>query len=73
MLAGAAAVFDCRLAEMHRFGSHLVLLGLVVATSCGAGRPLIYHNRSYSAVASEPATRESDETSAALGTLGWGL
>ena len=73
VLAGAAAVFDCRLAEMHRFGSHLVLLGLVVAASCSAGRPLIYHNRSYSSVASEPGTRETDETSAALGALGWGL
>jgi flavin reductase len=73
VLAGAAAVFDYRLGEQHRFGSHVVLVGVVVAATCGAGRPLVYHDRGYGAVATEPGAREIDETNAALGALGWGF
>jgi len=73
VLAGGGAAFDCRLVERHRFGSHIVFVGLVVAASCGSGRPLVYHDRGYGAVATDPGTREIDETGAMLGLLGWGL
>ncbi|WP_174802929.1 flavin reductase family protein [Martelella limonii] len=44
VLAGAAVSFDCRLAELHCFATHMILIGSVVETRCAtAGTPpLIY-------------------------------
>ena len=44
VLYGANVSFDCRLAEIHEFGTHLILIGEVVATRCADGDvlPLIY-------------------------------
>lgn len=48
-LAGAAAVFDCRLAAGHEHGTHRILLGEVLASSVTAARPLVHHARAYGA------------------------
>lgn len=44
ILADAAVSFDCRLAEIHEFGTHMILIGEVVATRCAGEEtpPLIY-------------------------------
>lgn len=47
-LVGAATVFDCLLAESHSFGSHLVLIGMVVSVVNHPTSPaLVYHDRRY--------------------------
>ncbi|WP_181139908.1 flavin reductase family protein [Streptomyces sp. Ru71] len=48
-LTGAAAVFDCRLAEARPLGTHVVLVGSVLASRCTDLMPLTYHARSYGA------------------------
>ncbi|WP_455355714.1 flavin reductase family protein [Streptomyces sp. SYSU K217416] len=49
VLAGAAAAFDCRLAETTASGTHLILVGTVLASSSSAQAPLLYHARAYGA------------------------
>lgn len=47
VLRDALSIFDCRLLESHRFGTHSVFIGLVVGARHGEGAPLVYHNRAY--------------------------
>ncbi len=48
LLAGALAVFDCRLEDLRDVGSHQVMTGRVVGVEVGqAGAPLFYHARRY--------------------------
>ena len=42
ILEGALASFDCRVAEIHRVGSHFIFLGNVEYVQLGEGSPLIY-------------------------------
>lgn len=48
-LAGAAAVFDCRLADAYEHGTHRILIGEVLASSVTAAAPLVHHARAYGA------------------------
>jgi flavin reductase len=51
-LADPLAVLDCRLAEHQRYGTHHVLMGVVEDVHVPRqGRPLVYCNRSYAALA----------------------
>lgn len=47
LLEGAVAVFSCRLHTVHQAGSHLVVIGLVLAVRHRAGTPLLHVNRRY--------------------------
>ena len=52
-MADAPAAFDCRVAETLSVGTHLVLIGQVVATRTERGAeaaPLVYANQSYRAL-----------------------
>ncbi len=48
-LADAIGWADCRLRETHAAGTHVLVLGEVVAAGAaeGAARPLLYHDRAY--------------------------
>lgn len=46
-LAGASAVFDCRLATHHEHGTHRILIGEVLASSVTDAAPLVHHARAY--------------------------
>lgn len=55
ILPGAAAWLDCRVSAMFDAGSHLVVLGDVVAAGNDpAAMPLIYFNRGYHALPASP-------------------
>ncbi len=58
-LEGALAAFDCRVADVRRFGSHVIFTGEVSGIAQEDGLPLIYGQRSYGAPAlwsgAEPA------------------
>ncbi|OQP87381.1 hypothetical protein BTR14_05435 [Rhizobium rhizosphaerae] len=57
VLGDAAVAFECRLAEVKPFGTHLILIGAVAAThlaDCLEG-PLIYGNGAFSRLAAMPA------------------
>ncbi|MAH85357.1 MAG: hypothetical protein CBB68_14110 [Rhodospirillaceae bacterium TMED8] len=41
------AVFDCKLVDNHRSGSHFIFIGEVSDTVVSYGKPLIYGSRSY--------------------------
>ena len=47
VLLSAAASLDCKIAGQHRFGSHVLFIGEVVAAPMNESRVLIYHNRQY--------------------------
>jgi flavin reductase (DIM6/NTAB) family NADH-FMN oxidoreductase RutF len=47
VLRGAAAAFDCRLADSVTQGTHQVLFGAVVASTASGARPLVHHARTY--------------------------
>ena len=47
VLSSAAASLDCRVADQHRFGSHILLIGTVVAVLMNGNRVLLYHDRQY--------------------------
>jgi flavin reductase (DIM6/NTAB) family NADH-FMN oxidoreductase RutF len=47
VLSAAAASLDCRVADQHRFGSHILLIGTVVAVLMNGCRVLLYHDRQY--------------------------
>lgn len=46
-LAGAVASFACRLADTHRFGSHVILIGEIYAVTASEASPLIYSDRAF--------------------------
>ncbi|WP_142848410.1 flavin reductase family protein [Telmatospirillum sp. J64-1] len=46
-IKGATVAFDCKLAEVHRFGTHRLLLGLVEDVREIDDIPLLYANRNY--------------------------
>ena len=50
-LEGALAAFDCHVADVRRFGSHVIFTAEVVAIAQEDGLPLIYGQRSYGAPA----------------------
>jgi len=52
VLADAPAAFDCQVAETVAVGSHIVVIGRVVATRTDAAtdQPLVYANQSYRAL-----------------------
>ncbi len=55
VLAGTAASFDCRLAQSHRAGDHLIVLGEVVALVHRPQlEPLVFHAGTYKALENEP-------------------
>jgi flavin reductase len=47
LMTGAVARFDCALSSSHDAGSHTIFIGSVLATSTGAGAPLVYARRGY--------------------------
>ncbi|MEV6698968.1 flavin reductase family protein [Streptomyces sp. NPDC051453] len=47
VLRGAAAAFDCRLADSVARGTHQVLFGAVVASAASGAHPLVHHARTY--------------------------
>lgn len=48
VLTNALASFDCRIIQMHEVATHYVIYGKVTALNIGgAGRSLVYLNRSY--------------------------
>lgn len=54
VMADAPAAFDCRVAETLAVGTHLVLIGRVVATRAerdGGSAPLVYADQGYRALA----------------------
>ncbi|MBI1257476.1 MAG: flavin reductase [Chloroflexi bacterium] len=57
ILHDALAWLDCRVQTVHDGSTHWIVIGSVVASGHQpeAGDPLIYFNRSYSALAPEPA------------------
>ena len=46
-LTGAVASFACRLADTHRFGSHVILIGEIYAVTASDAPPLIYSDRAF--------------------------
>ena len=52
VLADAPAAFDCQVAETLSIGSHIVVVGKVVATRADLGddQPLVYANQTYCAL-----------------------
>lgn len=46
-LDGALVNFDCRIAEINQVGTHLVIIGSVVALRTAPGGPLVYADRGY--------------------------
>jgi flavin reductase (DIM6/NTAB) family NADH-FMN oxidoreductase RutF len=52
LLKGAAAYLDCRLADKHESGDHVIYIGEVLALGFDpAARPLLFHAGSYCKVA----------------------
>lgn len=47
LLKGALAAFSCRLEHVVEVGSHLIFIGLVLATRQGSGPALLYVDRRY--------------------------
>lgn len=46
-LEGAMCNFDCRVAQVFEFGSHLILAGEVLALESAPASPLVFSDRSY--------------------------
>lgn len=46
-LAGSVVSFACRLADTHRFGSHVILIGEIYAVTTKDVPPLIYSDRAF--------------------------
>ncbi|HMN74281.1 MAG TPA: flavin reductase family protein [Rhodoblastus sp.] len=46
-LAGAVAHFDCKLAHVHDYGSHTIVIGEVVEAASHDARPLIYAEQGF--------------------------
>ncbi|MDO6965045.1 flavin reductase family protein [Rhizobium alvei] len=57
VLGGAAVSFDCRLAEIHEFATHMILIGEVVATRVEGeeASPLIYGGGAFLTARQAPA------------------
>jgi flavin reductase (DIM6/NTAB) family NADH-FMN oxidoreductase RutF len=51
VLADAAAVFECVMAEAYDAGTHRIFIGRVVAAKRGEAEPLVYHNRAFGRIA----------------------
>lgn len=51
-LVGAAATFDCALAEQIEFGSHILFIGSVIEVRANDAPTLVYHDRNYRKLAS---------------------
>jgi flavin reductase (DIM6/NTAB) family NADH-FMN oxidoreductase RutF len=57
----ALASFDCQLTESVRCGSHWIFIGEVIDLALGEHKPpLVYANRTYRALCSEPSSRPAD-------------
>ena len=46
-LSGAVAHFDCRLAHVHDYGSHTIVIGEVIDAMSHDARPLIYAEQAF--------------------------
>lgn len=46
-LEGAVASFACRLADHHRFGTHIILIGEIFDVAATDNAPLIYADRTF--------------------------
>lgn len=46
-LSGAVAHFDCRLAHVHDYGSHTIVIGEVIDAASHDARPLIYAEQAF--------------------------
>lgn len=55
LITGAVALLQCRHHAQHQAGDHTILIGEVVETSVGAGRPLVHCARRYGAFVAESA------------------
>jgi flavin reductase ActVB len=53
LIGGALASLDCRRYGQHDAGDHTILLGEVLETFLGPGRPLVHHARRFGAFAEE--------------------
>ena len=53
-LRGAVAIFECQLAAVIEAGDHAIFLGEVIGAESHAGQPLLYFNRAYRELKSEP-------------------
>lgn len=47
VLAGAVAHFDCKLAHVHDYGSHTIVIGEVLDAASHDARPLIYAEQAF--------------------------
>jgi flavin reductase (DIM6/NTAB) family NADH-FMN oxidoreductase RutF len=47
LIAGALMALECRVAQQVAAGDHTIFVGEVVATSAGAGDPLVYYRSAY--------------------------
>ncbi len=50
VLEGAIGHLDCDVAEILRAGDHYIVLGNVLQTHCGAGKPLLFYGSRYARV-----------------------
>lgn len=46
-LANSVASFACRLVDRHAFGTHLILIGEIIAVTETPGEPLLYADRGF--------------------------
>lgn len=54
VIAGALAVGWCDLHSLDEIGDHFVLYGQLSAVRVGRGRPLLWHDRTYQVLESQP-------------------
>lgn len=52
-VAGAAAYFDCQVSDMHKVGSHWLIVGEVIECHANADRQLVYSSGSYGSFQSQ--------------------
>jgi len=57
-LADAIALFECRIVEHSRLGSHSLFIGEVVGIRTAPGEPLLYHAGRYRRLADLPSNHE---------------
>jgi cob(II)yrinic acid a,c-diamide reductase len=56
VLRDAEAVFDCRLGDRTKIGTHVILTGIVEGVASACQKPLIYLDRAYRVLHDETAS-----------------
>jgi flavin reductase (DIM6/NTAB) family NADH-FMN oxidoreductase RutF len=56
VILDALAWSVCLLADTREYGDHHVVVGRVLATATGSGRPLVWHDRRYAGLSGPAAT-----------------